>query len=193
MAPKLRVYNLARELNLDNAEIIRELQHMGVPVTSHSNTVDDRQATLLRKKFAPRCRGSQTGSGNRGDQSRQTRQGRSRPTGSIEAAPHVEAKAEPKIEAKPEPTSAELRWLPNQRLHQSRLPPPPAATVAPPPAAPPVPPRLRHCRTEGAATTGPEIGAARNSVRRTQSARESDRHSATGAQDAATAKSGTAP
>src|SRR6186713_2417535 len=53
MAPKLRVYNLARELNLDNAEIIRELQHMGVPVTSHSNTVDDRQAMLLRKKFAP--------------------------------------------------------------------------------------------------------------------------------------------
>jgi len=52
--PKLRVYNLARELNLDNAEIIRELQHMGVPVTSHSNTVDDRQAELLRKKLGPK-------------------------------------------------------------------------------------------------------------------------------------------
>ena len=51
--PKLRVYNLARELNLDNAEIIRELQHMGVPVTSHSNTVDDRQAEILRKKLGP--------------------------------------------------------------------------------------------------------------------------------------------
>ena len=42
--PKLRVYQLARELNLDNSEIIRELQHMGVPVTSHSNTVEDRLA-----------------------------------------------------------------------------------------------------------------------------------------------------
>src|SRR5438552_18891784 len=51
--PKLRVYNLARELNLDNAEVIRELQHMGVPVTSHSNTVDNRQAEQLRKKFGP--------------------------------------------------------------------------------------------------------------------------------------------
>jgi len=51
--PKLRVYNLARELNLSNDEIIRELQHMGVPVTSHSNTVDDRQAELLRKKLGP--------------------------------------------------------------------------------------------------------------------------------------------
>ncbi len=50
---KLRVYQLARELNLDNSEIIRELQHMGVPVTSHSNTVEDRLADQLRKKLAP--------------------------------------------------------------------------------------------------------------------------------------------
>src|ERR1051325_2797160 len=49
--PKLRVYHLARELNRDNAEIIRELQHMGVPVTSHSNTVEDRLADQLRKKL----------------------------------------------------------------------------------------------------------------------------------------------
>src|SRR5262249_19403006 len=48
--PKLRVYQLARELNRDNSEIIRELQHMGVPVTSHSNTVEDRLAEQLRKK-----------------------------------------------------------------------------------------------------------------------------------------------
>src|SRR6266550_4419021 len=49
--PKLRVYQLARELNADNSEIIRELQHMGVPVTSHSNTVEDRLADQLRKKL----------------------------------------------------------------------------------------------------------------------------------------------
>ena len=48
---KLRVYQLARELNRDNSEIIRELQHMGVPVTSHSNTVEDRLADQLRKKL----------------------------------------------------------------------------------------------------------------------------------------------
>ena len=52
MASKLRVYQLARELNRDNSEIIRELQHMGVPVTSHSNTVEDRLADALRKKLA---------------------------------------------------------------------------------------------------------------------------------------------
>ena len=49
--PKLRVYQLARELNRDNSEIIRELQHMGVPVTSHSNTVEDRLAEQLRRKL----------------------------------------------------------------------------------------------------------------------------------------------
>src|SRR5205085_3605382 len=49
--PKLRVYQLARELNRDNAEIIRELQHMGVPVTSHSNTVEDRLADRLRREL----------------------------------------------------------------------------------------------------------------------------------------------
>src|SRR6187399_2724136 len=49
MAKKLRVYELARELNRDNSEVIRELQHMGVPVTSHSNTVEDRVADILRK------------------------------------------------------------------------------------------------------------------------------------------------
>src|SRR5215212_2256973 len=49
--PKLRVYQLARELNRDNSEIIRELQHLGVPVTSHSNTVEDRLADALRRKL----------------------------------------------------------------------------------------------------------------------------------------------
>ena len=46
---KLRVYHLARELNRDNSEVIRELQHLGAPVTSHSNTVEDRMAEQLRK------------------------------------------------------------------------------------------------------------------------------------------------
>ena len=46
---KLRVFQLARELNRDNYEVIRELQHLGAPVTSHSNTVEDRMADQLRE------------------------------------------------------------------------------------------------------------------------------------------------
>ena len=46
---KLRVYQLARELNRDNSEVIRELQHLGAPGTSHANTVEDRMAEQLRQ------------------------------------------------------------------------------------------------------------------------------------------------
>jgi hypothetical protein len=48
---KLRVFELAKELNLERSDVIRELQHMGVPVTSHSNTVEGRLADQLRRKF----------------------------------------------------------------------------------------------------------------------------------------------
>ena len=99
MAPKLRVYNLARELNLDNAEIIRELQHMGVPVTSHSNTVDDRQAALLRKKFAVVAEAPKAV-----PEVVEAKPAKAEPVVEhVEPAPHVEVKAEPKIEVKPEP------------------------------------------------------------------------------------------
>src|SRR3954451_19495524 len=108
MAPKLRVYNLARELNLDNAEIIRELQHMGVPVTSHSNTVDDRQAQLLRKKFAvvvtdpvkeaaPESEEIKAGKDANPPRTETVLE----PAATVStAAPPIEAKVEPKIEAK---------------------------------------------------------------------------------------------
>src|SRR2546427_5790783 len=77
---KLRVYQLARELNRDNAEIIRELQHMGVPVTSHSNTVEDRLADRLRKELGVYV-----------------------PTSAAKAAPPEEVVEAPKVEAPPPP------------------------------------------------------------------------------------------
>src|SRR4029453_18013266 len=99
--PKLRVYNLARELNLDNAEIIRELQHMGVPVTSHSNTVDDRQAALLRKKFAWFAEAPKPAP--EVVEANPAKPSKPEPVVElVEAAPRIETKTEPKIEAKPE-------------------------------------------------------------------------------------------
>src|SRR2546422_3615623 len=123
--PKLRVYQLARELNRDNTEIIRELQHMGVPVTSHSNTVEDRLAERLRKElgvYAPE-------------------EAKPEPLPEVIEAAKVEAPpaapeppkpepvvqvvaARPPVEAKPEPKVEEKA-------------PAPAAKVAPPPAVPP--------------------------------------------------------
>src|SRR5690349_887738 len=110
--PKLRVYQLARELNRDNSEIIRELQHMGVPVTSHSNTVEDRLAEQLRKKlgvFVPEAEVAAV-EATAPTPSETVEVAPSEPV--VEAplveappppkpeAPRVEAKAEPKVEEK---------------------------------------------------------------------------------------------
>src|SRR5262245_26650530 len=102
---KLRVYHLARELNLDNSEVIRELQHMGVPVTSHSNTVEDRLAEQLRKRLGPAAAEAAKNA---------TKVSAEEKEEVIEAAaeiheppviepPQIEAPPEPKTEIKPEP------------------------------------------------------------------------------------------
>src|SRR5437762_10544475 len=132
--PKLRVYQLARELNRDNSEIIRELQHMGVPVTSHSNTVEDRLADRLRRELGVFTPASAEQAAAPVDDIVTVE------TPDVEAppeavhvepeAPHIEAKAEPKVEEKAPPAPA-----PEPKV--AAPPPPPQAAPVPPPAAPP--------------------------------------------------------
>src|SRR5579884_953629 len=98
--PKLRVYQLARELNRDNSEIIRELQHMGVPVTSHSNTVEDRLADRLRKElgvFVPQA-GKRAAPVDDIIEVVEAPEEAAPSPAPVEEAPVIEAKAEPKIE-----------------------------------------------------------------------------------------------
>src|SRR6202007_741784 len=132
--PKLRVYQLARELNRDNAEIIRELQHMGVPVTSHSNTVEDRLADRLRKElgiFVP----AQGATAAAADEIVEVVEAPApvevpppQPVHVEEETPRIKAKAEPKVEEKaPEPAP---------KVAAPPPPPPPAAPVTPPPVVP---------------------------------------------------------
>src|SRR5438552_14496331 len=122
--PKLRVYQLARKLNRDNTEIIRELQHMGVPVTSHSNTVEDRLAERLRKElgvYAPEE--AKPGPLPEVIEAAKVEAPPAAPE-PPKPAPVVQAVAAPPVEAKPEPKVEEKA-------------PAPAAKVAPPPAVPP--------------------------------------------------------
>src|ERR1051326_5026913 len=134
--PKLRVYQLARELNRDNAEIIRELQHMGVPVTSHSNTVEDRLADRLRKElgvFVPSQEAAVAAVEEIVEVVEVPAPVETPPPQPVhvEEAPRVEAKAEPKVEEKaPEPV-AKVAAPP---------PPPVTAPVTPPPVVPKVEP-----------------------------------------------------
>ncbi len=126
--PKLRVYQLARELNRDNAEIIRELQHMGVPVTSHSNTVEDRLADRLRRDlgvYAPE-------------------EAKPEPAPEVIEAAKVEAPPPPPPEApRPEPVPVAPIAAEPPRIEAKLEPkveekaPAPAAKVAAPPVAPP--------------------------------------------------------
>ena len=125
--PKLRVYQLARELNRDNAEIIRELQHMGVPVTSHSNTVEDRLADRLRRElgvFAPD--GGQRAAADADDivavdtpdsRSAAGCRYRAKPRRLEPEPPHIEAKAEPKVEEKRRRRKTKIAAAPERRRH----------------------------------------------------------------------------
>src|SRR5437867_6227361 len=125
--PKLRVYQLARELNRDNTEIIRELQHMGVPVTSHSNTVEDRLAERLRRElgvYSPE-------------------EAKPEPLPEVIEAAKVEVPPAPPEPPRPEPVVQVVaapplvEAKPEPKVEEKA--PAPAAKVAPPPAAPPLP------------------------------------------------------
>jgi translation initiation factor IF-2 len=137
--PKLRVYQLARELNRDNSEIIRELQHLGVPVTSHSNTVEDRVADKLRRElgvYAPD--GDKKAAAGDDDivaveVPDEAVEAPAEPIHVEAEPPGVEAKAEPKVEPAPPPPP-----VPETKI---AVPPPVAAPPAQP-AAPPPPPAV---------------------------------------------------
>jgi translation initiation factor IF-2 len=168
MAAKLRVYHLARELNLDNSEVIRELQHMGVPVTSHSNTVEDRLADQLRKRLGPAAKSVAAAKPVPEEQVEATSptlaikekapaeppqvevkpeaKPEARPQPQVEAKPEVKAEpkpavvvAEPKVESRPEkPQPAPVIVQP---VEAKVAPQKPAPTPAPPPPpAPAAPP-----------------------------------------------------
>jgi translation initiation factor IF-2 len=142
MAPKLRVYQLARELNRDNSEIIRELQHMGVPVTSHSNTVEDRLADALRKKLGVYEEPVAAQAPPVPDEDVQEVKVEALvveappPPAPVEP-PRVEAKVEPKVEEKP---VAPVVTPPPVEKVAAAPPPPPPPPPRPAPAAPPKPP-----------------------------------------------------
>ncbi len=169
--PKLRVYQLARELNRDNSEIIRELQHLGVPVTSHSNTVEDRLAEALRKKLgvlvveeppaaAPplveevRLEAPPAVEAAPPPAETVVVEAAKEPVRvEVKAEPRIEPRAEPKVEEKPGPALVEKVAVPPvvtppvmpppmmQPAPGSR-PPLPAGRVAAPIGTPPAPPKV---------------------------------------------------
>jgi len=46
---RVRVYDLARELGVPNAQLIAILRELGVEVKSHSSTIDEATAQVVRE------------------------------------------------------------------------------------------------------------------------------------------------
>jgi len=49
---KTRVYELAKELGIDNRELIARLEKLGIAVKSHSSTLEDSDVDRVRKEFS---------------------------------------------------------------------------------------------------------------------------------------------
>lgn len=50
--PKIRVYELAKELGLENKDLISRLEKLGIAVKSHSSTLEDSDVERIRKEFS---------------------------------------------------------------------------------------------------------------------------------------------
>ena len=60
----MRVYELAKQLGMENRELIPELKRLGIPVASHSSALDDDSVRIAMEKIGSKAR-SETLSGSR--------------------------------------------------------------------------------------------------------------------------------
>ena len=50
---KLRVYELARDLNVDSKSLVQKVKDLGIDVASHQSTLTDAQIAKIKSHFAP--------------------------------------------------------------------------------------------------------------------------------------------
>ncbi len=155
--PKIRVYQLARELNRDNSEVIRELQHLGAPVTSHSNTVEDRMAKHLRETLGV-LEFDESIEIATEDKAREAKPRTDMPEPNLVKArpkPMEAAPAEAPAIPRPVASVAQARTVPPPVPQVAAAPPSrPAASIAPPAA--PIKPKAAPERPAAATAPPPE-------------------------------------
>ena len=59
----MRVYELAKQLGMENRELIPELKRLGIPVASHSSALDDDSVRVVLEKLSSKARGGEAVSG----------------------------------------------------------------------------------------------------------------------------------
>ena len=63
----MRVYALAKQLGMENRDLIPELKRMGITVASHSSVLDDDVVQKVLEKLGPKLKAPESdGQGGRG-------------------------------------------------------------------------------------------------------------------------------
>ncbi|HVG01270.1 MAG TPA: translation initiation factor IF-2 N-terminal domain-containing protein, partial [Nitrospira sp.] len=59
----MRVYELAKQLGMENRELIPELKRLGIPVASHSSALDEESVRIVTEKIGSKARSESLSSG----------------------------------------------------------------------------------------------------------------------------------
>ena len=62
----MRVYELAKQLGMENRELIPELKRLGIPVASHSSALDDDSVRVAIEKLSSKARAGEASAGHEG-------------------------------------------------------------------------------------------------------------------------------
>src|SRR6476660_10342374 len=122
-AGKTRIYDLAKELKLDNKKVIEDARREGIDVSVPSNTVPHEVADRIRQKYFPKKLAPQVGP---------------RLVKHAKPVEPVEAPAEAEIDASPLTEIAQEEEVPSAAQPSTPQPPKPKIRVlkaAPPPPA----------------------------------------------------------
>ena len=120
---KIRIYDLAKELKLDNKKVIEDARREGIDVSVPSNTVPHEVADRIRQKYFPKKLAPQVGP---------------RLVKHAKVVEPIEAAAEPEAEATPATEIAQEEQVPSAAEPSTPQPPKPKIRVlkaAPPPPA----------------------------------------------------------
>lgn len=127
----MRVYELAKQLGMENRELIPELKRLGISVSSHSSALDDEAVQKVLEKLGPNHKmetkvGMKAGAGESGrtERLKQSEAGAHRPTSARAAGTHPAAATE-------EPKPDKRRILIKRKRAdeaQAEEPPPPSGS-----------------------------------------------------------------
>lgn len=81
----MRVYELAKQLGMENRELIPELKRLGIPVASHSSALDDDSVRVAIEKLSSKARAGEASVGHEGKKT-----GRAKEHGAAHALVHEE-------------------------------------------------------------------------------------------------------